>query len=214
MNILAMDTSDREGCAALLAEGRLVGQRRFQGVEGHMLLLPQAVEALLAAAAWRPASLDLIVVTVGPGAFTGLRIALGFAKGLAMACHKPLLGISTLDWLAATALSTFPPLSPSRPLLVTMDARRGEIFAALYHPDGRPLWPPRRWLPAALAAEIASIPEGVEEVKDGQREPVVLGQLGWQRFLRTGSDDPLTLEPLYLRRSDAEKAVMSPPQTP
>ncbi|MBF0153863.1 MAG: tRNA (adenosine(37)-N6)-threonylcarbamoyltransferase complex dimerization subunit type 1 TsaB [Magnetococcales bacterium] len=234
MKILSIDTANREGHAALLDGESAVDQRHFQGPEGHMLHLPEAVTAMLAAAAWTPASLELIAVTIGPGAFTGLRIGLGFAKGLAMARHLPLIGISTLELMAATArLAATPPLSSARslpsetltpplptslavtqqPLLVTMDARRGDLFAALFQPDGLLLWSPQRWQPETLDARVAKLPGGVLRVDDGLCDPVTLGRLGLRHLRERGSDNPLTLEPLYLRRADAEKAL-SPPSDP
>ncbi|MBF0136284.1 MAG: tRNA (adenosine(37)-N6)-threonylcarbamoyltransferase complex dimerization subunit type 1 TsaB [Magnetococcus sp. DMHC-1] len=219
MKILAMDTSDREGSAALLEDESLIVRRCFQGPEGHMLHLPKAVAEILAAASWTPASLDLLVVTLGPGAFTGLRIALGFAKGLAMAGQIPLKGISTLELLknglggsgAPAFMAAFSPQTHVSPILVAMDARRGDVFAALYHTDGRCLWPPGRWTPEQLTARIAQVPEGVRVVWEGDRDAVILGRLGLHRFNVEGTDDPLTLEPLYLRRADAEQAAQAEP---
>ncbi|MEO5363202.1 MAG: tRNA (adenosine(37)-N6)-threonylcarbamoyltransferase complex dimerization subunit type 1 TsaB, partial [Magnetococcus sp. DMHC-8] len=109
---------------------------------GHAVLLPERVAALLARESCSCAELELIAVTIGPGSFAGLRIALGYAQGIALVQGTPVVGVSGLDVLAAGAGCTQGWLS------VVVDARRGELFAALYHLDGGV---PRRYLAPTTA---------------------------------------------------------------
>jgi len=110
------------------------------------------VERLLSAAGLRVPDLDLIAVGLGPGSFTGLRIGLAAAKGLAWGARKPLIGVPTLETLARG----MPP--EDRPLCTVIDARKGQFYAARYAPDKRGGWLPQddaaAWDPRTLAPQI------------------------------------------------------------
>ncbi|MBF0417038.1 MAG: tRNA (adenosine(37)-N6)-threonylcarbamoyltransferase complex dimerization subunit type 1 TsaB [Magnetococcales bacterium] len=125
MKILAMDSCFPRGGAALLDGGRVVGKLEFEGPEGHVALLPQAIERLMGDAGWRMVDLERLAVTLGPGSFSGARIALGMAKGMALALGLPVAGFSTLEVVARAANCT-------GWVAATLDARRGEVYAALY----------------------------------------------------------------------------------
>lgn len=156
-NTLSMDSAAPVGSVALMSGARLLSQDRFHGAEGHAVLLPLAVTRLLTLASFSCADLELIVVTNGPGSFSGLRIALGYAKGIALAQGTPMVGISTLDLLAAGAGSSQGWLS------VVMDARRGEIFAALFRmEEGVPhrySTPGAALSPEQWVATLANVPQ-------------------------------------------------------
>jgi len=111
--ILAFDTATDTATSALVADGVTLGERRTR---------PQSlladVDVLLVAAGLAPPDLDAIVVGTGPGSFTGTRIGLAVARGLALSLDLPVAGVSTLDALAAAAPRAFP----------VVDARRGEVF--------------------------------------------------------------------------------------
>ena len=113
MLILAFDTATDTATSALVADGVTLGERRTR---------PQSlladVDVLLVAAGLAPSDLDAIVVGTGPGSFTGTRIGLAVARGLALSLDLPVAGVSTLDALAAAAPRAFP----------VVDARRGEVF--------------------------------------------------------------------------------------
>jgi tRNA threonylcarbamoyladenosine biosynthesis protein TsaB len=111
--ILAFDTATDLATSALVADGETLGERTTR---------PQSlladVDALLAAAQLVPSDLTAIVVGTGPGSFTGTRIGLSVARGLALSLDLPVAGVSTLAALAAATEHAFP----------VVDARRGEIF--------------------------------------------------------------------------------------
>jgi tRNA threonylcarbamoyladenosine biosynthesis protein TsaB len=118
---------------------------------------------LLEAAGVRWSEIDRIAVGVGPGTFTGLRVGVATARGLAQALGAELVGVSSLTALAAGAVAA----GVEEPLLAVIDARRGEVFAAAYEPDAplpRELCEPRALAPAELAARL-----------DGERSWVAVG---------------------------------------
>jgi tRNA threonylcarbamoyladenosine biosynthesis protein TsaB len=115
-------------------------------------LLAEVERAAAAAGGWDAVS--RIAVGRGPGSFTGVRIAIATARGLAASTGLPLSGVCTLDALgrAMGALA-----GPDRTRLAVLDARRGEAFAALYAPGGERLWEPLVAAPEGLAERIAEL---------------------------------------------------------
>lgn len=118
MLILAFDTATDRATSALVGDGEVLGER----VSRAQTLL-EDVDALLRQAGAQPRDLDALAVGVGPGSFTGTRIGLGAARGLALALDLPAAGVSTLDALAAGAPGANP----------VVDARRREVFVAGPH---------------------------------------------------------------------------------
>ena len=113
MLVLAFDTATDVATSALLEDGKLLGER-----VGDARGLVGDVDMLLAAANVAAADLDAIVVGTGPGSFTGTRVGVAFARGLAVALEIPGAGVSTLSALAASRPDAYP----------VIDARRGEVF--------------------------------------------------------------------------------------
>lgn len=157
LKTLSMDSSSPLGCVALLRGSSRLAQDHFQGPEGHGVLLPQKVTHLLNQTGYNVADLDLIVVSIGPGSFSGLRIVLGFAMGIALVHRTPIIGISNLELIAAASGQQQGWIS------VILDARRGEIFAALYrvengetslYQEAGLALPPEKW-----ATKLAAMPE-------------------------------------------------------
>jgi tRNA threonylcarbamoyladenosine biosynthesis protein TsaB len=112
---LAFDTATSVATCALVEDGAVLGER----TSAPTALLEDA-HALLRRSALEPADVDVVVVGTGPGSFTGTRIGLAVARGLALALDVPVAGVSTLDALAAGAPGAFP----------VVDARRREVFVA------------------------------------------------------------------------------------
>ena len=113
MLVLAFDTATDVATSALLADGRVLGERT-----GTARALLGDLDALLTSAGMTPTDLDAVVVGTGPGSFTSTRIGLAYARGLGLALELPGAGVSTLDALAASHPGAFP----------VIDARRQEVF--------------------------------------------------------------------------------------
>jgi tRNA threonylcarbamoyladenosine biosynthesis protein TsaB len=125
---LAVDTSQAVGAAALSRDGVALGEEHFAEPSSHLVELSRAVERLLAAAELRPGDIDRVAVVVGPGSFTGVRIALAFAKGLHAASGAAVVTMASLELLALPNLS-----ERARARVCAMiDAKRGEVYAAVY----------------------------------------------------------------------------------
>jgi tRNA threonylcarbamoyladenosine biosynthesis protein TsaB len=143
MLVLSLDTTTREGSAALMREGVLLGTWRGDAAVTHGERLPGDLIRLLSAHAARLADVDLFAVAAGPGSFTGLRVGIATLQGLALANTRPLVGVSALDALneaARPALRSLPtPLPGSERagveggIAAWIDAQRGQVFSALYY---------------------------------------------------------------------------------
>ena len=129
MRVLGIDTSAKTGGAALVENGRLAGQTVADMERRHAERLTPAMRALMRLVGWTPKSLDLICVSAGPGSFTAIRIGVSCAKALAYACGLPLVCASSLDAAAHRHLHM------RRPLCVLFDARKNEVYEALYRPS-------------------------------------------------------------------------------
>ena len=136
MLVLAIDACLGPVSAAVLdtADGRFV-VRRDDEPEGRAERLPKLVADLLAAARATPADLDRIVVTIGPGGFTGVRVGVSFARGFALVHATPVVGIDTLTALALSAEV------PEAGVLAFVHGRRGRLLARRFDRDRVPLGP-------------------------------------------------------------------------
>ena len=197
MLTLAFDTATGVATSALVRDGDLLGERvgRASGVLGD-------ADELLRDAGLAPADLDVLAVGVGPGSFTGVRIGLAAARGLALALDLPVAGVSTLDALAAGAPGAVP----------VIDARRGEIFTVL---SGHV---------ACLAPDVFEVDSGRTYVGDGAvryRDTIEAAggvvpdddderHVPRARFhaVLAGEGGPAELvEPVYVREPDAKPVV-------
>jgi tRNA threonylcarbamoyladenosine biosynthesis protein TsaB len=228
---LALDTTTKAGSVAVMDGDRLLAVIQGDASRTHGERLPDELDRALAEADVTPRDVQLLAVATGPGAFTGLRIGLAAIQGLAMVIGCPVVGVSALDALAAAALGSA--ASGVLAVAPWMDAQRGEIFAALYRRAGpadglpRATADPVVGLPEAILATLPSdIAAHTVFVGDGalryqteiarvtgqaarvEAAPVALApfiaRLG-QRLAAHGlAGPPHALQPLYVRRSDAE----------
>jgi tRNA threonylcarbamoyladenosine biosynthesis protein TsaB len=133
MNVLAIDTSNYALGIALINEEQVIGEYMTNMKKNHSIRVMPAIEHLMSDCDLKPADLDKIVVAKGPGSYTGVRIGVTIAKTLAWTLQIPLVGISSLEALAAGAgryLDGY--ISP------LFDARRGQIYTGLYqYKDGQ-----------------------------------------------------------------------------
>jgi len=194
---LALDTATPRSSCALLEGEKLLGERETKAVS-----VLAAADALLAEAGFSPADLERIVCGTGPGSFTGIRIGLAAARGVALALALPLAGVSTLNALREGAPGSLP----------VIDGSRKEIFTLI---EGRPsVTRPEQLAPAPgtlcvgdgavryralLEAAGAEVPPDASELH--------LVRARFHARLATDFGPAELVEPLYLRIPDAEKAL-------
>ncbi len=227
MILLAIETSTPDGGAALWRDGTVLASVENDGAATHSERLMPAIEAILTQSQLALNDLDGIAVSIGPGSFTGLRIGLAVAKGLAAATEKPIVAVSTLEALAWRFAE---PGMLAAPML---DARRSEIYAAIFRrkeADGEleRLTPDLAERPEDFAGRIDSpcIIGGLgaqryasffaEELKEKDRiaprdlstaSPTAVAEIAARLLRRGETASLLTLEPFYVRKSDAELAL-------
>ena len=251
MLLLALDTSTRQASVSLCTEDTLCGEHTWQVGNNHSVELLERIQRLVTECGKTMQSLEAIAVATGPGSFNGLRVALATAKSLAFALKIPLVGVGTLDVIAAQQQQW------RGPICAVMEAGRGELYAACYlfvevveagqwgyemrrlsdylleapeqlkdHVLARVNeWagiPGERALPPVLfcgemseasrAALSAQLPEGLFlPALPSTRHALTLAALAFSRFHRGLVDDPLLLEPLYLRRPSITTSARKQP---
>jgi len=132
--MLAIESSAKTASAALVEDGRLIAQNlQHAGLTHSRTLLPM-IHSLLDGLDRKVGDIDKIAVAHGPGSFTGLRIGVATAKGLAFAADKPLVGVSSLEAMAHQAKHLGPGL-----ITPVMDARREQVYNALFRAGGERL---------------------------------------------------------------------------
>lgn len=149
MLLLALDTANAATQACLLdaGEGHVLAEASRAMASGHAEALLPMVEDVLAAAGRRYADIERLAVTIGPGSFTGVRIALSAARAMGLALGVPVVGISTLEALGADGGNG------RAPVIAAIDARRDEIYAQIYAQDG-----------AAMTSAMVAAPHIVAEL--------------------------------------------------
>lgn len=146
--LLALDAAGRACSVAVWAEGALRALRHEAMERGQSERLLPLAQAALAEAGLGFAALEAVAVTLGPGGFTGVRIGLAAAEGLALAWDLPLLGLSSF----AVAAAAVPPASRGElPLLVLLEAKRAEVYACAFDAAGAELLPGQLVAPEVLA---------------------------------------------------------------
>jgi tRNA threonylcarbamoyladenosine biosynthesis protein TsaB len=249
---LALDTSTRQASVALCSEDILHGEYTWQVGNNHSVELLDRIQRLLAECGNTMHDIDGVAAAIGPGSFNGLRVAVATAKALAFALQKPLVGISTLDIIAAQQQQWH------GPICALLDAGRSEVYAACYlfdvlDQEGEIIYQMRRlsdylllapqdlsiylkdqlsaWVgipgerdlpPFLFCGEITIatrdtlrrlLPEQSFFVNTLQatRHASTLAMLAMRRLLDGSVDDPLLLEPLYLRRPSITTSTRKQP---
>lgn len=236
MLILAVDTSTRTGSAAVLRDSEVLAEVSGYEETPYSSRLFRDIALLQDRANFRLDQVDVFAVAAGPGSFTGLRVGLTAVKAWAEVHGKPIAAVSGLEAIAAEYLAREAP-SASTPHFIApfLDARRGQIFGAIY----RRIPGDARGLTLASDESILSVNEFLELVKAKSPELVQLvsptpdvlpaalvsellpearivqvsaalasaiGRLGFERAKRGDVVDSLRLDANYVRRSDAESA--------
>jgi tRNA threonylcarbamoyladenosine biosynthesis protein TsaB len=159
MKLLGIDTATTTaGIAIVDHDGRVLAEARH-ATAGRGADLLVAIDQVCRAAGVAPAELDAIAIGAGPGSFTGLRIGMATAKGIAFAGRRPLWAVSSLAALAADAAEELADPHAGTAICAALDARRGEVFAGCYR-DGAALGPERVMAPGELAAWVAELAGG------------------------------------------------------
>jgi len=133
--ILNIDTASEKAHVSFARNGELLHTLTSGSQKEHASFLQSAIQELVQITGVHLTQLDAVAVTAGPGSYTGLRVGFSSAKGLCYALNKPLISIGTLEVLTASALTLFPPVTNEEWYCPMMDARRMEVFTALYKPD-------------------------------------------------------------------------------
>jgi tRNA threonylcarbamoyladenosine biosynthesis protein TsaB len=217
--LLAIDTSTRLAGVAVYDGVQVVAETTWTSHDYHTVELVPIVAEVLNRSRKKAADLEAVAVALGPGSFTGLRIGLAAAKGLALGAHLPLLGVPTLDILAAS--------QPIRdlPLVAVLQAGRGRLAVGHYNVIAEG-WSAVGSLqimdvqtlahsihsPTLVCGELTEEERAILARKrknvllatpaQSMRRPSFLAELAWKRWQAGQVDDPVTLAPIYLHIGD------------
>ena len=223
MHLLGIETSTMQASVAIGTEDGVVAEATLAVPRRHAEFLVPAIEFCLHEAGLEPGHLAGVAVGLGPGLFTGMRVGIATARGLARSLRVPVCGFTSLDTLAFGARLT------RRTIVPVIDARRGEVYYAIYQPvpgGVQRMSEQRVAAPDAVAAELTASDHDVLLVGDGghiyrdlfdERGVAEYGdaihrypkastviELAIPVFQREEFGSPETLVPVYLRRPDAE----------
>ena len=185
----------------------------------HTVELAPAVADILETSGLQVSAVSAVALSIGPGSFTGLRIGMGLAKGLCLARHLPLIGIPTLDALAAS--------QPLRdiPMVAVLQAGRGRLAVGRYQAEQNtwvPIGDTEVLTPRELLGRVRKTTYICGELNQADRRilsrkhkkvilaspalslrrPGFLAELGWRRWQSGAVDDPATLSPIYIHRNE------------
>jgi tRNA threonylcarbamoyladenosine biosynthesis protein TsaB len=213
--LLAIDTSTRQIGVAIFDGTLVLAESIWISQDYHTVELAPALESMLKRARLNMSNLKALGVATGPGSFTGLRIGLALAKGLALACRLPIFGVPSLD------VTAYAQPVQDLPMAVVLSAGRSRLAVGWYRAKEN-AWvssAPVEVLDASSLAERIQQPtlvcgELTEEDRRtlgrryrnvrmasparSLRRPACLAEIAWKRYLAGKADDPATLAPIYL----------------
>ncbi len=217
--LLAIDTSTSIAGLALYDQDGLHAEQMWRSLDNHTVeLMPYVVRAC-EQQGLQPAALRAVAVATGPGSFTGLRVGLSIAKGLALAMHLPILGVPTLD------ASAHGHSSVALPVRAVLPAGRGRWCSALYQGTARNWQRCSEYALLDASALVASLKERtlicgeidaaltrllreaaapfavIASPALAMRRAGCLAELAWQRFVNGEQDDLASLQPIYLQHA-------------
>jgi tRNA threonylcarbamoyladenosine biosynthesis protein TsaB len=219
--LLAIDTAGPTIVLGLVRNGRVLEAFEQSG-QSHAAGLPTVVSGLLKRAQVEFTELSGVAVGVGPGSFTGVRVGLSYAKGLAFAAQCPLVGVSSLESIAVCALDCSQTQAGTT-VCAVIDAGRGQFYAALYRVSERgleqvlmPSLVDTQCLSSCLTGEVILVGDGAEAlerqlrelsaawtslraVNGAKRRAAALAAIGAARLAVGQTDSAAALEPLYVR---------------
>jgi tRNA threonylcarbamoyladenosine biosynthesis protein TsaB len=228
MRLLSISTSTPRGSAALLDGERVLGVSTYADLAGHAERIFLAIDEALAAAGVSRDAVDAFACDVGPGSFTGVRVGVAAAKGMALGRGAPLVGVLSLEAMAAAAFQAGL-AGHSDVVVAALDAKKSELFLAAYDAMGNVIWEPRHVpideapmlvlsgpgaaLPPGGALRVvgevaASLPALAPIVLRGDAvdlpDAAALGRVARVRLGEGGAFDPEPVEPVYVRPPDAK----------
>ena len=217
--LLAIDTSTRQMGLALHDGVQVIGELLWHSRHYHTVELAPAVANLLSRSGLKMEAIQALGVALGPGSFTSLRVGLSFVKGLALARHLPIIGVHTLDVVAAAQAVR------DMPLAAVLQAGRGRLALAWYE-AGENKWVSNGPASVTTADELAdninnpTLVCGELTADERQRlarkrvnvllaspaacvrRPAILAELAWERWQAGAQDDAASLAPIYLHVAD------------
>jgi tRNA threonylcarbamoyladenosine biosynthesis protein TsaB len=217
--LLAIDTSTKQMGLALYDGAQVIGEMLWHSRHFHTVELAPAVADLMARSGLRMDAIQVLGVALGPGSFTSLRVGLAFVKGLALARHLPIIGVPTLDVVAAAQEVR------DLPLAAVLQAGRGRL-ALTWYEASETGWRPNGPASVTTADELAesinkpTIVCGELTADERQRlarkrvnvllaspaacvrRPAVLAEMAWERWQAGAQDDAASLAPIYLHVAD------------
>jgi len=218
MRLLAVETSGVRGGIALAHDGQVIDEVALGEGMRHGRDLLVAAQKACHRAGWEPRRLDAVAVSIGPGSFTGLRIAVVFAKVVAWDTGARIAAVPTLAALSDNA----PPDAPR--VACVLDAKRGGLYASIFEgaaDDRAESFGPALIEPESLAARLKApclvLGRGVPKARRALADfsvapeelwdvrPAAVARRGHAMLARGDAADPLRLEPLYIRRPEAEE---------
>ena len=217
MRVLAIDTALGACAAAVLdsERGAILSSESDAMVRGHAEALMPLIARVMDAGRCEFADLDRIAVTVGPGSFTGLRVGISAARGIALAVGKPSIGLSTLSALAAPHVAA----RSGEAIIAALDARNEQVYFQVFAPDGTTIAAPRL---DRVRAAVRAVPVGPTVITGSAAELVATHwpsgspsprletraapDIGWVARLGAAAiDEGTPPKPMYLRRPDARQ---------
>ena len=218
--ILALETSELTGSVAAAEDGKVLAELELDPQQRSAQSLAPAIRRLLKQVGWQPRNVQLLAVTIGPGSFTGLRVGVATAKVFAYAAGAEVLGINTLETIAAATPRAMAAVS------VAVDAQRGDVIAQSFRReatggmiavDERSLLPQEEWLAnvrpgfaisgPGLKKLANSLPAGVTMIDRAFWHPMAanVARLAYRDYQAGRRDDLWNLLPIYSRPSAAEE---------
>jgi len=222
VHILGIDTATWTASVGLRVDDQVVCERSERADGSHAVSLLRLIDDVLRAGSCAVSDLDAVAVSGGPGSFTGLRISLSVAKGLAYASGARLISVPTLEALARTVTDR------GQPICALLDARKGEVYAACFEPVGTRLQRltddllltpdallTRLPLPCVVLGDGIATYGPLLQSRLGERATLLpfdiygprggmVAAMGAERLQAGHVDDFASLEPAYIRPSEAE----------
>jgi len=216
--ILNIDTTGSKASIALAIDGIAITEASNSEQRDHASWIHQAIDQLLQGNGFKPVDLSAIAVTIGPGSYTGLRVGLATAKGFCYALNIPLITENTLQVMASQAISRYSDRNQANAdyYIPMIDARRMEVFTAVYDHQLNEILPPKAMILDAasfqdyLTNRTVVFGNGALKFKtlldhtnalfeDYEATATDMSRLSYQKFLNNSFSDIVYCDPLYLK---------------